>query len=800
MVVVSPLHPVAPSSGAAQPPRPSLRPKSQPLDFTAAWQEIDAAVGEVLARPDAPPALPIATLNNKCYRLAVGPCTNLPASAAAGTQPGKQQYSVVVHALLQERLRAHLAAHVTPLLAGKTDVAFLSAYVDAWGRYTTALRTLSAIFSYLHNTWRSMSASLLVDTRQVGLAAWVDSVYAHTKEALVSGALAVIKADREGVAADVGLLKAALTSLTRFSPHPKKPLHLYALHFEANYLAHTESYYSQLSASLFANPNDADPIAAVLSQLVKRIKDETARAQLYLDASTMKPLKQVINTTLAEKHIGTFVTSVNEWLVAGRREQLSDLYWMLTRCEGGVDPLCTAVSRCVDEVGRAELAALADEKLDDPSAEFAPAAVRVYNQFHGILVACFENNVKISQALVKGANAFVNRNALCKQSPTAAAMAAAFANGVLREAAGKASLDAAGDAGVLVVVRLLALLDDKDVFQARYAELLSQRLLYSSVCDDAELGVVESLRTVTSHDFTYKWRRMLNDAAKGGEMRELIVNRPASYGDADDDGNDAARAAADAAFDKCEFAPLVLTHGSWPLQPQQDGAAPLVPLSVAAMCGAFDKLYRAGNSMKKLSWLPQYSHGMVRPHSKLFAKLRVYDLLVSSAQAAVLVAFNDAPAGAGGAVAMTAAALAAAVGGDAASVNKAILNLLRLKLFLSADGGYTLNPNFWNKNRKVQVRLVASKDVVKESAEAADAGASSKVQDRKFAVQAAIVRVMKSRRTYGHQQLVADVVAQLAQRIFTPTVQDVKRSIDTLIDKEFLERAADDASTLVYIA
>lgn len=53
--------------------------------------------------------------------------------------------------------------------------------------------------------------------------------------------------------------------------------------------------------------------------------------------------------------------------------------------------------------------------------------------------------------------------------------------------------------------------------------------------------------------------------------------------------------------------------------------------------------------------------------------------------------------------------------------------------------------------------------------------------DRQLAVQAALVRIMKSRKKLGHQQLIAEVVTQL-QKMFSADIKLVKRSIEQLID------------------
>jgi cullin-4 len=60
-------------------------------------------------------------------------------------------------------------------------------------------------------------------------------------------------------------------------------------------------------------------------------------------------------------------------------------------------------------------------------------------------------------------------------------------------------------------------------------------------------------------------------------------------------------------------------------------------------------------------------------------------------------------------------------------------------------------------------------------------------EDRNFEAQAAIVRIMKSRKTIGHSELVAEVIkATMSRGVLA--VPDIKRNIDRLIEKDYMER------------
>jgi cullin 1 len=69
-------------------------------------------------------------------------------------------------------------------------------------------------------------------------------------------------------------------------------------------------------------------------------------------------------------------------------------------------------------------------------------------------------------------------------------------------------------------------------------------------------------------------------------------------------------------------------------------------------------------------------------------------------------------------------------------------------------------------------------------------------EDRSVAIEACIVRIMKARKTLGHEQLVAEVLAQL--HFFRPERKVIKQRIENLIERDYLER--EDRATYKYMA
>ena len=71
------------------------------------------------------------------------------------------------------------------------------------------------------------------------------------------------------------------------------------------------------------------------------------------------------------------------------------------------------------------------------------------------------------------------------------------------------------------------------------------------------------------------------------------------------------------------------------------------------------------------------------------------------------------------------------------------------------------------------------------------------LQDRQYQVDAAIVRIMKSRKTLSHTLLVSELFGQLK---FPIKMSDLKKRIESLIDREYLERDTQNSNVLNYLA
>ena len=70
-------------------------------------------------------------------------------------------------------------------------------------------------------------------------------------------------------------------------------------------------------------------------------------------------------------------------------------------------------------------------------------------------------------------------------------------------------------------------------------------------------------------------------------------------------------------------------------------------------------------------------------------------------------------------------------------------------------------------------------------------------QDRQYQIDAAIVRIMKMRKTLSHNLLLTELYNQLKFPVKPP---DLKKRIESLIDRDYMERDKDNANQYNYVA
>jgi cullin 3 len=282
----------------------------------------------------------------------------------------------------------------------------------------------------------------------------------------------------------------------------------------------------------------------------------------------------------------------------------------------------------------------------------------------------------------------------------------------------------------------------------------------------------------------------------------------------------------------CELEVSVLTSGFWPIV--SDPPCSLPP-EVRDVAGHFESYYLSKHSGRKLRWNTLKGSAELRATFGTAAAPRRHELSVSTYQMCALMQFN-------GAEEISYRALQTALGVSGDELKRHVMSLLNpkcrvlLKRASSAAGTsrgdgvaasvdlddsdvLLVNADFSSKMVKVKIPLISMKSALSVSAsvsgkvlsggsaavvgEADRDGAGdvpSQVEEaRKHLLEAAIVRTMKTRKTVEHASLVAEVIKQVAMR-FQPAPADIKKRIEGLIDRDYMERDKDSKHVYHYLA
>jgi cullin 3 len=379
---------------------------------------------------------------------------------------------------------------------------------------------------------------------------------------------------------------------------------------------------------------------------------------------------------------------------------------------------------------------------------------------------------------------------------------------------------------VIVIFRYLA---DKDVFEAYYKNHLAKRLLGNkSGSEEAERAMVSLLKAECGYQFTSKLEGMFNDMRISKETAEKYRSHKKSLVATTSDPRDVENGGK-----SVDVEVSVLTTGYWP---SQNVEPCILPPSVQAAMDRFQKYYLNTYTGRKLSWQTSTGSAEIRatfPPAKGSNKPRRHDLTVTTYQMCILVLFNNRDT-------LTLKQIREETQIPEDELRRHLVSLCTPKHRILKKGSkgkgisgdddtFTYNADYTSKMTRVKVPMVSMRDATlgpnseggagdgtSSNAAAATAGPSgassasilvdgspsvpaSVEEDRRHLLEAAIVRIMKARKTLNHNDLVAEATKQLSGR-FVPPPQFVKKRVESLIEREYLERDENDRKLYRYMA
>ncbi|MBA0598193.1 hypothetical protein Gorai_007968, partial [Gossypium raimondii] len=109
------------------------------------------------------------------------------------------------------------------------------------------------------------------------------------------------------------------------------------------------------------------------------------------------------------------------------------------------------------------------------------------------------------------------------------------------------------------------------------------------------------------------------------------------------------------------------------------------------------------------------------------------------------------------------------------------------------NDSFIFNDGFTAPLYRIKVNAIQMKETVEENTSTTE----RVFQDRQYQVDAAIVRIMKTRKVLSHTLLITELFQQLK---FPIKPADLKKRIESLIDREYLERDKNNPQIYNYLA
>lgn len=691
------------------------------------------------------------------------------------TQKPPHDYSQELYDRYKESFVEYINSAVLPSLKEKHDEFMLRELVRRWYNHKVMARWLSRFFHYLDRYF--ITRRSLLPLNEVGLTCFRDSVYDQVKEKVRDAIIDLINQEREGEQIDRALLKNVLDIFVEIG---LGSMDSYEIDFEAKMLNDTANYYSRKASDWIVTDSCPD----YMLKAEECLKREKARVSHYLHSSSEPKLLEKVQHELLRSHDKELLDKENSGchtlLRDDKVDDLSRMYRLFSKIPLGLDHVSLIFKKHVTSEGttlvkQAEDAASSKkvEKKDVVILQeqvFVRKIIELHDKYIAYVSDCFQNHTLFHKALKEAFEVFCNKVVAGSSS---AELLAAFCDNILKKGGSEKLSDEAIEETLEKVVKLLAYISDKDLFAEFYRKKLARRLLFDkSANDDHERSILTKLKQQCGGQFTSKMEGMVTDLTLARENQinfeeYLKENLHANPG--------------------IDLTVTVLTTGFWPSYKSFDLN---LPNEMVKCVEVFKEFYQTKTKHRKLTLI--YSLGTCNINGKFDQK--TIELIVTTYQASTLLLFNASDR-------LSYSEILAQLNLTDDDVVRLLhsLSCAKYKILskepstktIASSDTFEFNSKFTDKMRRIKVPLPPV-DEKKKVIEDVD-------KDRRYAIDASIVRIMKSRKILSHQQLVMECVEQLG-RMFKPDFKAIKKRIEDLITRDYLERDKENQNIYRYLA
>ncbi|KAG7279293.1 hypothetical protein CRUP_025111 [Coryphaenoides rupestris] len=500
-----------------------------------------------------------------------------------------------------------------------------------------------------------------------------------------------------------------------------------------------------------------------LHHVARRLEEENDRVISYLDQSTQKPLVYCVEKQLLGEHMTSILQKgLSVLLDENRVMEMTLLYQLFSKVKGGLHTLLQFWRDYIKAFG-GEIVGT-PEKDKDMVQELLDFKDKMDNVVH----TCFARNESFINAMKEAFEAFIN-----KRPNKPAELIAKYVDSKLR-AGNKEATEEELERILDKIMIIFRFIHGKDVFEAFYKKDLAKRLLVGkSASVDAEKSMLSKLKHECGAAFTSKLEGMFKDM----ELSKDIMIHFKQYTQNQSEPS------------SIELTVNILTMGYWPSYTPMEVH---LPAEMVKLQEVFKVFYLGKHSGRKLQWQPTLGHAVLKTEFKEGKK----ELQVSLFQTLVLLMFNEGEE-------FSVEEIRTATGIEEGELKRTLQSLAcgKARVLNKNPRGkevedpdhFTFNKDFRHKLFRIKINQIQMKETVEEQVSTTE----RVFQDRQYQIDAAVVRIMKMRKTLSHNLLVSELYNQLK---FPVKPGDLKKRIESLIDRDYMERDKDTPTQYHYVA
>jgi len=645
---------------------------------------------------------------------------------------------------------------ISDKLSTQSDTALLETMNESWKNYKKAMEMVKDILMYMDRNY--VKQKNVQPVFELGFTIFYEEVL---KDSLVSKKvsdymLESIQKERNGEVIERFLLKNITSMLVELGNNYRSP---YKSIFEERFLEETRRYYETEAQELISGNSCTE----FLRKAEARLKEEKERVQLYLSEPTETLVLSILDSVFIESYSNVLIGMDTGCERMIRNQQIDDLrrlYQLFSRVPETLREISNCVGNFIQKEGKAILAENTHKKSP---LELVNSLLNLRETFHDILNNAFNRGSMMETVMKISFENFINET-----TRTAMALTLYLDNLMRKEIRGMR--EEVLEQKLSQVVILFRFISDKDVFENFYRHYLSKRLLQNrSQSEDAEKLFITKLKTECGSHFTSKLEGMINDM-------QLSKSSNEEYQKAEERNIEVS----------------VLTEAFWPTE---QVTPMLLPQEVSYEAERFRRFYLAKHNGRRLTW--KTSMGTAEVRAMLGDNWNRHELHVTTYQMAVVLLFNEREF-------LSFEEILKIYNINDSEFHRHVLGLVKSQIICKSTEGkeikncteFFLNPSFRSKLYRIKVPILASKEP--EIAASKEEMPEMVIEDRKHMIEASIVKVMKSRRQIDHSSLLSEVIRLISWR-FVPAPKLIKNRIESLIEREYLERDSNTPNIYKYI-